>query len=99
MARRSALISAASLAGVALAGVASIGASLGLLRSSDRAPVGDLSAEMASTRDVQGVDEVVPEAAPIGGSSATSVPQQVDNDDEDPIEHDAIEYEGGDDDD
>jgi hypothetical protein len=179
MARRRALISAASLAGVVVAGVAAISASLGLLRSSDQGPIGDLSAEMASTRDVQGVveeqagsgepqeflvdvagsvslvdddgilrlegvsptpgwdwrsrqssateleveltdgtttfafraslgadgtisarvDEVVPEPAAIGGSPAASGSQQVQNGDEDPIEHEAIEYEGGDEDD
>lgn len=59
MNHRPALIGAASLAGVVLAGVAAVGANLGILGNADSGSIGELSAANVATTEPQIVDVYV----------------------------------------
>lgn len=65
MVHRTALIGAASVAGVVMAGVIAIGASIGLLQSSDSGAIGTLTADASAPARV--VDVYVDDTLPNGG--------------------------------
>jgi hypothetical protein len=70
---RTALIGAASLAAVVVAGVAAVGANLGILGTTDPGPIGELSAANLATAEPQTVDAGVEDAGPgvAGGQQFT----------------------------
>ncbi len=76
MIKKTAAVTAASIAGVILAGGAAIGANVGILRAADSGPLGELSAEISTT-----VPEVESESTTSTTRVTTPVAQQVANDD------------------
>ncbi len=75
MIKKTAAVTAASIAGVILAGGAAIGANVGILRAADSGPLGELSAEISTT-----VPEVESESTTSTTRVTTPVAQQVSND-------------------
>jgi hypothetical protein len=69
MNHRTALVGAATLAVVVMAGVAAVGANLGILGTTDRGPIGELSAANLPTTESQTVDVDTQSPGP-GGTGA-----------------------------
>jgi hypothetical protein len=72
--KRTALVTAASIAAVVITGTAAVGANIGILSSADDSPVGDLSATTASTAAPIEVVVEVATPEPLASTDPTAQP-------------------------